>query len=372
MSTTRPETIAVSAEHIDMLGTLKASQALSSETNLDRLRRRVEETLSAMTGATTVRMLLWNEESQDWFLLDSDGPDDTDVSLDQAGERGLVPLSAFRYAERTRRPLVVQDITTDDRFARDRFAIGLDRCSLLIVPVLSRGTLRAMLVLENRLSHSAFSAERLDAVVLIAGQLAVSIENALVYESLERKVAQRTDPLAEANERLAQLSTTDALTGLANGRQFEETLQTRWQEAIRTGRQLGIAMIDIDHFKRYNDHYGHLGGDRCLRQVAAVLAANVREADRVARYGGEEFANVLPDTSAEVAYQIAQRIVEAVQAIEEPHQGSPLGQVTVSVGVAAALPMVRDDASQIVERADEALYAAKRDGRNQVVGEPGV
>jgi GAF domain-containing protein len=210
-----------------MLGVLKASQALSSETNLDRLRLRVGVTLSALAGATAVRLVLINDESEGWFL-----PEESEnIPLEEAGARGLIPPSAFRYAERTREPLLVEDATTDHRFARDKYVTGLESCSLLVVPVLARGVLRAMLVLENRLSHGAFSAERLDTVMLIAGQLAVSIDNAMVYASLERKVNERTEALAEANDRLETLSATDALTGLANRRSAEGTVHELIEEA---------------------------------------------------------------------------------------------------------------------------------------------
>ena len=361
-------TITVSADAIDMLGVLEASQALSSETNLDRLRARVVETLSAMAGATTVRVALWSDESQAWFLPAEDGAAEAAMSIDEAGDRRLVPLSAFRYAERTRRPLLVEDAATDARFASDPYLSGVDTCSLLIVPVVARGVLRAMLVLENRLSHGAFSVDRLDAVNLIAGQLAVSLENALVYASLEQKVADRTEALEAANQELEKLSTTDALTGLANRRQLEDILDTAWRQASGRAQQLGIAMIDIDFFKLYNDGYGHQAGDRCLRLVASVLAENVREVDTVARYGGEEFAIVLPGASAAAARQVAQRISAAVAALAEPHEGAPLGRVTVSIGVASTVPSDSSTVKALIQRADEYLYEAKRNGRNQVGG----
>ena len=200
----------MSSDSIDRLAVVRASQALSSETNIDRLRARVVEVLSAMTGATSVRLLLWNEDAQGWFLpapLGEDGDDGAAaVGVEEAGKSGMICLSAFRYAERTREPLLVADATRDDRFARDPYLHGLASCSLLVVPIFSRGEPRAMLLLENRLSRGIFTAERLDAVVLITGQLTVSLDNALLYASLERKVAERTDALAVANERLELLS----------------------------------------------------------------------------------------------------------------------------------------------------------------------
>src|SRR6185369_9533581 len=144
-------------------------------------------------------------------------------------------------------------------------------CSVLAVPVLSRGTLQAMLLLENRLISDAFPAERLEGVMLIAGQLAISLDNALIYASLEQKVAERTQQLALANERLAQLSVTDPLTGLANRRQFDESLNAEWARAQRTRAPLSLIMIDVDHFKQYNDIHGHRAGDRvrCARAHSA-------------------------------------------------------------------------------------------------------
>jgi diguanylate cyclase (GGDEF)-like protein len=355
---------------IDLLAILQASQALSSETDLDRLRRSVVEVLGAMTGATTVRILLWNEDLHGWFLTpdgDAAGPP---IAVDDAGRQGLVPLTAFRYVERTRAPLLVEDATHDDRFARDPYLAGLDRCSLLVVPIEVQHQPRAVLILENRLGSGAFSAERLDAVMLIAGQLAVSFDNAMVYASLAQKVAERTEALAVTNRRLEMLSATDPLTGLANRRQLEQVLDTEWARLEAREQPLAVAMIDIDHFKTYNDHYGHQLGDRCLQRIAAALVSTVRDTDLTARYGGEEFILVLPGADLETAYRIGRRAGEAVAALREEHVGSPFGIVTVSIGVAATVPSPQSTHTELVRTADAKLYEAKHNGRNQVGGGP--
>ena len=283
----------VSSDAIDLIALLEASQALSSETNLERLRDRIIETLSAMTGATSVTVLLWDEETRTWTMP---SPAAQRVSVDEAAARGLLPIFAFRYAERTREPLLVEDATHDQRFSSDPYLADLEHCSLLVVPILMHGAPLAMLLLENTLSCGAFSADRLDAVMLIVGQLAVSLANALVYESLERKVAERTKALEVARDRLEVLVVTDALTGLANRRRLVEVLEAELLRSLRAGHATGVLMIDIDHFKAYNDLYGHVAGDECLRRVAAALVHSVRGTDVVARYGGEEFAVVLPRT----------------------------------------------------------------------------
>lgn len=357
----------VSSDAIDMLAILQASQALSSETGLDRLKTRVGELLGAMTGATKVLVILRDDVSQGWCLPPIAGEADSPIPVDEAGTRGLLPLSAFRYAERTKEPLLVEDATRDDRFARDPYITSLECCSLLLVPILNQGVLRAIVLLENRLSRGAFSVGGMDAVMLIAGQLAVSLDNALLYASLERKVAERTEALGAANRRLEALSTTDSLTGLANRRRFDEVLAAEWQRAERPGTSLGAAMVDIDHFKLYNDRYGHRAGDTCLRRVAEALEGSVRHGtDLVARYGGEEFALILPDADSATTREVAARACAAVAALRIPNEGAARGIVTVSIGIAAAVPSSRATAEQLIEAADVALYQAKHNGRNQV------
>jgi diguanylate cyclase (GGDEF)-like protein len=350
---------------IDLLGILAASQALSSQTTLEGLRAQVIDVLSAMTGATGVHLMLWNDEERGWFLpLPGDAGA---IPVDEAGRQRLVPLSAIRYAERTREPLLVSDAMRDDRFARDPYFASVESCSLLVVPILNQGRLRALLQLENRLIRGAFSPERLDGVMLIAGQLAVSLDNALVYASLERKVAERTDALAVANERLELLSITDPLTGLANRRRLEEVLNDEWRRAQRLAEPIGMAMIDIDHFKLYNDHYGHPAGDDCLQRIAAELKRNIRDVDLVARYGGEEFAIVIPGMDIAAARELGERLRATVVALAEPHTLVPDRIVTVSIGVAAMVPPEASDAEHLVELADVELYRAKHSGRNRVM-----
>ncbi len=173
---------AVTAGTVDLLGILSASQALSSETSIDRLHARVTGALSAMTGATSVRLLLWDEGRQDWLLL---APGGTEPASD-AGHDRAVPMSVLRYVQRTSEPLVAGDATADDRFARDPYFADIACCSLLAVPILSRGALRAVLLLENRLIRAAFTTGRLEAVNLIAAQLAVSLDNAQLYADYRR------------------------------------------------------------------------------------------------------------------------------------------------------------------------------------------
>jgi diguanylate cyclase (GGDEF)-like protein/PAS domain S-box-containing protein len=172
-------------------------------------------------------------------------------------------------------------------------------------------------------------------------------------------------------QELEQLSLRDSLTGLSNRRAFEATLDEEWRRGLRTGASLAVVLLDIDFFKQFNDKYGHLAGDACLERVAAALALGVNRAgDTAARYGGEEFVLVLQATDREGALAIAERIRRAVHELEIPNEdGGPDGLVTLSAGVAAAVPAQAASAKDLVNRADEALYRAKHAGRNRVVAE---
>jgi diguanylate cyclase (GGDEF)-like protein len=355
----------IASAQLDLLGILKASQALSSETDLDRLRERVKEVLRELSGATEVRVLFWNDDDQDWHLS---VPDTGAAALTAAAaaEQGLLPFSAFQYVERTRQTLIVDDAVQDDRFRRDPYFAELTSCSLLVVPILGPGGGKAMLVMENRLSSSVFTADRLDGVMLIAGQLSVSLDNALLYASLERKVRERTRQLAELNVKLEKLSVTDALTGLANRRKLMDRLAVEWERALRSQQPIAVAMIDVDQFKLYNDHYGHPAGDQCLRVIGAVLHENVRTMDVAARYGGEEFAIVLPGANSTDASHVAERVRAALVATRQPHEMSIHGIVTISVGIASMIPTESSTFEELIEQADENLYFAKQHGRNQV------
>ena len=169
---------------------------------------------------------------------------------------------------------------------------------------------------------------------------------------------------------LEQLAYVDPLTGIPNRRQFIQTLEREYRRALREDSALSVLMIDVDHFKAYNDHYGHGTGDDCLRQVASALArALLRPGDQIARYGGEEFVAVLPRTDHEAAALIAERLRQSVLALQRPHAHSSIGdRVTVSIGGATtSLHAAVDSLETLLTLADRMLYRAKEAGRNQCV-----
>ena len=182
------------------------------------------------------------------------------------------------------------------------------------------------------------------------------------------QLVRKEQELAAANAKLALLSTTDGVTGISNRRRFDERLAAEWMRCGRHHLPLAVVLIDIDHFKLYNDHYGHLAGDECLRRVAQLLQGNIRRADEIAaRYGGEEFVLLLPDATVADAVTAAQRCMDSLREAALAHPRSPTAPtVTLSAGVASMVPRPGAQPDSLVQAADAALYRAKHGGRNRL------
>ena len=185
---------------------------------------------------------------------------------------------------------------------------------------------------------------------------------------LEEIVASRTQELTAANARLELLSFQDCLTGIPNRRSFQRTFDMEWQRALRHQMPLSVGMLDVDYFKAYNDLYGHPAGDHCLEQIAAVLEASLgRSGDLVARYGGEEFVVLLPGLPAEGLGPLGEKLRSRVSALRLPHaQGGPEGVITISLGLATAVPRDGITPKDLLAAADTLLYRAKNEGRNRL------
>ncbi len=173
--------------------------------------------------------------------------------------------------------------------------------------------------------------------------------------------------LEAKNAELERLSSQDGLTGIANRRRFDEFVTKEWMRGARENQPLSLILIDIDHFKPYNDNYGHQGGDDCLRKVARTLASAARRSgDLVARYGGEEFVVVMPGTDAQGAANIADSLRSKIEALNLPHEySSTADHITISLGVSTMVPTADRKVEDLIEAADQALYEAKESGRNR-------
>ncbi|HDS1681992.1 TPA: GGDEF domain-containing protein [Pseudomonas putida] len=228
--------------------------------------------------------------------------------------------------------------------------------------------------LGKREALAAWQFEAMLSLLVVSGLLALTgAIGGLLIRAMRRRVAVEGElraaqqQLLDSNQQLERQAMHDALTGLANRRCFDEVLAEEIQRARRNGTTLSLLMIDIDHFKRYNDSYGHPAGDACLQQVAYLLSTCIRRpGDLLARYGGEEMAIILPATNSDGAVAVARLIIERLALEPIAHQDSPFRQVTASIGIASAAGTATESWLSLLERADQALYTAKETGRNRL------
>lgn len=254
----------------------------------------------------------------------------------------------FGVALKKRRPIHVEDITT----TRKHFAYHPGRTvasgAFVAVPLLAAGKQEIGVMSLYRRTPRSFPKDELVLLRKLAGQVAMAIERITQYQHHR------------------ELSMTDELTGIFNRRYFNQRFDREMQRAQRYGRPLSVIMIDIDHFKTFNDNHGHLLGDQILQGVAGLLESSIRKADILARFGGEEFVILLPEIDNERGRKVAEKLRRAVEHAEFPKADSqPLGRLTISLGL-AAFPEDSRRAPDLLERADQSLYLAKTLGRNQV------
>lgn len=234
----------------------------------------------------------------------------------------------------------------------------VDACSTLLIPIICETKLWGLICIENYSIAREWTSEETNLLERVAMELSVAIKQAKLYQQLE-----------QANQELEQLSVIDGLTKIANRRKFDQHIQAEWTRLAREQSPLSLILCDIDHFKLYNDTYGHQAGDRCLRKVAQAISKVVkRPADLVARYGGEEFVLVLPGTPVKGALYLAQQIRWQIKALKIPHLNSPIDlYLTLSLGVSCCIPRANLDFSVLVEAADRGLYQAKAAGRDRAI-----
>lgn len=203
---------------------------------------------------------------------------------------------------------------------------------------------------------------KLGAVDYIAKPFHLSIVRARLQNHLKMK---------QMTKLLETMAWVDGLTCIPNRRRFDAVMESEWKRALRASSPLSLILVDIDHFKQFNDHYGHGAGDRCLKEVASALSAAVtRGGDLVARYGGEEFVLLAPETNINGIRQLAEQLCSRVAALNIPHEHSSAApQVTISAGYACVIPSASSTPAMLLEAADKMLYRAKESGRNQAQGE---
>lgn len=371
---------------LDILSVMKASRAISREMVLERLLN------------TTLNIMLENAGGQ-WgcLLAREEGqlrieavhmPDDRSawakipehLFVEGLDKQFPLPLSLISEVLRNDSAVVLRNAAEEGLFTQDPYIKALTPYSVLCVPI-RRERFDGVLYMENNLTYGAFTEDRVEVIRLLAAQTLVAIENARLYEkvqnytkTLEDKVAERTAKLEQVNLELQGLAERDGLTGVFNRRRGDSYLNDTWARLLREKQPLTVIMLDVDHFKAYNDTYGHQAGDDCLIAVAKVMDTIVsRPADMIARYGGEEFMLILPNTELEGAAYVAEKIRHAIECEKIEHTQSSTDKiVTASFGVASILPAEGKQLDNLIRETDMALYRAKEMGRNQVLVAPEV
>lgn len=308
-------------------------------------------------------------------LMEQQGVDARHVQAHKALHRQFVQQVGTMWSSRTSTASSGDAITSFLTAWLGLHILGIDQSLARQITALGQGATAVQAYEREMAAHDNST----QVLLKMIGKLyqVLSLQNAELVQAnqrLEHRVAQRTQELAEANDELQRANVqlqvygrTDGLLQVANRAYFNDRLEHACASAFRRQQPLGLLMIDVDDFKRYNDHFGHQAGDACLQAIArAVQQAMQRSTDLVARYGGEELAAILPEVDAAGAGAVAARVVAAVAALRLPHPASVVGPfVSVSVGATGRVPTRQDAGNALVAEADEALYRAKAAGRNR-------
>ncbi len=418
-----------SLESLDLQSILRVHQALSEAIFIEELLAKLMKIAIENAGAQRGFLLLKKEgrwvieasghiEQPEVQILQSIPLEPT-----EPGQEPLLSSAIVYYVARSLENLVLDDAVRTEQYSQDPYIIQHQVRSVMCIPLILQGDLTGILYLENNLLESVFTTTQIEVTKLLSSQAAISLRNSQLYsalqeseqhlaqsnhklaaqnlaleqarnnlanynQTLEQRVNERTVELTEINEQLQEqikerqvaeqklqlanqelekLATIDGLTQISNRRDFDQWFQQAWKQLKREQQPLSLILFDVDYFKDYNDHYSHQVGDDCLVAIAQVAKAIInRPGDHVSRYGGEEFAVILPNTDQVGAIAIAKRIQKAIRELAIPHATSQVSDwVSVSLGIATTVPAEESSLTELFGQADQALYAAKQQGRDR-------
>ncbi len=351
------------ADLVDIETIARLSQKISEEIHLGPLLKNVLSVFSECTGSSVGAVALTeNDDLSIKYVLEEDKANyryniqevTSTQLLIRHFENFDICIDFMHRALASKHPVVENQIAT---------SVSQENVhSHMSLPILSQeDKVIGILYLESHTVNGSFTEQHVALLKTLMGQVGVSLMNAQLYDNLEALVNKRT-------EQLERLTLNDELTKLANRRGFEQHIERQWRAHLRSREPIAVMMLDIDYFKQYNDHYGHPQGDVCLQQVAKILRDNIyRSEDIVARYGGEEFIIVIANSNVDVAKTLANRIIDSIAMAKIPHQHSQVSEfVSLSIGVSASIPSLASSPDRLIHEADDALYRAKKNGRNQL------
>lgn len=313
---------------------------ITSELELDRLLRAILERATSLLNASNGQVLQYNPERNDLLVLAC-----TNMEPDFSGSYQPLTEHGTGRVVRSRQPLLIRDYQTWENRLNDYAGFGAH--AILLVPLLAGDQVLGIVSIGHTHPEKNFDEGDVELLTLFAQQATIALQNARLFAEVQR------------------LATTDSLTGLHNRRSFFDMAQRLYEHAIRYHRPLSAVMLDIDHFKQINDSFGHAIGDQVLRSMADTCVGTLRTIDVVGRYGGEEFVILLPETDLTGARLVAERMRQQVLAEPVPTDRGALA-ITVSLGVSEIAPTCHS-LEQLIDYADQALYAAKQGGRNRVM-----
>ncbi|WP_055669120.1 diguanylate cyclase domain-containing protein [Desnuesiella massiliensis] len=344
-------------------------QSITSTLNLEKILIRVYENINHLMDASVFGIGLTNETKQiieyKLYMEDSVRAPIFSTSLESTSSWAV-------WCLKNRKEIMINDV--ENQYANyiqgRKNSVGGRMESIIYYPLIVEDTILGVLTVQSK-RKNAYSQYNFDMVRALSSYIAIAINNAQESEKLAEEIKVRKNAqmeLEKINEKLLRLSEIDGLTGIPNRRRFDEFFSLEWSKSEEYSNYLSLLIVDIDCFKEYNDHYGHLAGDEVIRKIATLLQNSLKRCtDFVARYGGDEFIVVLPSTNAEGALCVAKRMKKAIESLKIEHNYSSVEKyITITIGVSSIIPKNNIDKETLIHTSDKALYEAKGKGRNAI------
>lgn len=349
-------------------------QKVTSTLNLKALVGKLYNSINIFTNATTFGIYLYDEENNTIKPIQFIG-EDKDISVPEISVENKNSISA--QCIRKKEFIIINDM--DEQLPEiveniDKIILLGDYITLksaIFCPLIVNDHVIGVMTIQNK-DKNAFSSYHVEMIRALSAYTSIAVNNAIKSMNLEMEIERRKRiqwELEEANEKLLYLSENDGMTGIPNRRKFDDFMNDLWDAAVENGNKIALILCDIDSFKEYNDNYGHVEGDRCIIKVAQALYEEVQEKYFVARYGGDEFGIIMPGRSLQEAVKLGEVLKKRIEALNLVNKFSKASdRVTITLGASCIVPSIEDTINEFIRKADSALYEAKKNGRNRIIG----